>query len=142
MTYKIIAENYADEGRLWRYDVVAGDGGNMMARTFYFPRENGEKTPSSYRMKQLGSTFLHELSTRTETGYDLFDGYDDTDIVDGYRATIREVAGYLRNVGNAFNDNDYKAWYTKKFPASVFDYNKILKLVKDRVDIRKTEVNI
>ena len=133
MAYKITSEHYEHEGRLWRYDLEARDNGNIANRTFYHPYTEGEQSPPSDWMKEMQQLFLAELGVQQAFEDNPLNEDIRDDLGNEYRQIISEMVQYIRSNKTTIDDSGLKAWYDKRFGNSVFAFDKIYKLVMDKL---------
>jgi len=133
MAYKITGEHYEHEGRLWRYDLEARDSGNIANRTFYHPYTEGDQSPPSDWMEEMKSLFLAELGVQQAFENNPLNEDIRDELGDEYRQIITEMVKYIRSNKTTIDDAGLKAWYDKRFGNSVFAFDKMYKLVMDKL---------
>jgi len=133
MAYKITGEHYEHEGRLWRYDLEARDNGNVANRTFYHPYTEGDESPPADWMKEMQNLFLAELGVQQAFEDNPLNEDIRDELGDEYRTIINEMVRYIRSNKTTIDDSGLKAWYDKRFGNSVFAFDKMYKLVMDKL---------
>jgi len=133
MAYKITGESYEHEGRLWRYDLEARDNGNIANRTFYHPYTEGDESPPTDWMKEMQNLFLAELGVQQAFEDNPLNEDIRDELGDEYRQIISEMVRYIRSNKTTIDDSGLKAWYDKRFGNSVFAFDKMYKLVMDKL---------
>jgi len=136
MAYKITSEHYEHEGRLWRYDLEARDNGNIANRTFYHPYTEGEQSPPADWMKEMQQLFLAELGVQQAFEDNPLNEDIRDELGEEYRRIITEMVKYVRANKSTLDDSGFKSWYDKRFPNSVFAFDKLLKLVMDKLNAK------
>ena len=133
MAYKIPGESYEHEGRLWRYDLEARDNGNVANRTFYHPYTEGDDSPPSNWMEEMKALFLAELGVQQAFEDNPLNEDVRDELGEEYRTIISEMVRYIRSNKTTIDDSGLKAWYDKRFANSVFAFDKMYKLVMDKL---------
>ena len=92
-----------------------------------------DDSPPADWMEEMKALFLAELGVQQAFEDNPLNEDIRDELGDEYRQIISEMVQYIRSNKTTIDDSGLKAWYDKRFGNSVFAFDKMYKLVMDKL---------